>query len=710
MSLKNIQYKPLYIVPRDNYVKEVLINSLRLSTSVDCMFGFFGSAALKILAPGWAEYLVKTTEPVRLVASPNISKADAIAIRDGVSTPSSVLENRLQELLGEAKLSASALIHHTLTCLAYMLSTKRLLFRVAWLRNGGLFHPKVWFFRDGEHTVVAHGSSNFTPAGLGSNFEQICVDTSWCGGRAEETIAKLTDEFQALWNGSGDYFTTMDLPLAIERELICEYLPENPPTADDFQKAWGADAGTIEKLQIENIVPEALTIPAHLDLDHGPFAHQSKALAAWEGARYRGCLAMATGSGKTITALAGATQLQKEVDALLVVICAPYKPLVLQWKNEVRAFGVTPLPTSDSSARRAQKLEFAIRALRTGVSKVEVLVCTNKFLINEHFRRMFDNLPESITSLLIADEVHNLGSPGFLSNPPDRFNYRLGLSATPVRQYDPEGTSALFDYFGPQVFEFSLKEAIVVCLVPYNYYIHRVSLSEEEFEKWEELTKRIIQKGFKADDNDTDSSSLPDNIKRLLIARRRVIESAEGKVDALRGLLQKRTRDTIKHVLVYTTDKNADQLQAVNDMLQKDLNLTIHELTSRQTSSRSKFADLLDRFAAGDYNILTCMRVLDEGVDLPQVSEAFIMASNTTRRQWIQRRGRILRKCASIKKELAHLHDFIVVPPGLGNACSQSILRGELDRALEFAELAENSGAPNGPFDEIKKLTTIMFA
>ena len=678
------------------------------------MFGFFGSAALKTIAPGLAEYLARTPEPMRLVVSPNISEKDMTALREGVTTPSVVLETRLKELIGEAKVSSSALIHHTLHCVAYMLSTKRMLLRIAWLRDGSLFHPKVWFFRDGENTVVAHGSSNFTSAGLGRNHEQISVDASWDGERAEETISTLSDEFDALWNGSRDYVVSLDLPVAIENDLIREYAPDKPPTIEDFRKAWKEDAKTAEQLSLR--LPSSGTaprhefaIPSHLDLDYGPFAHQGKALAAWEGAKRRGFLAMATGSGKTITALAGATRLQGEVDALLVVVSAPYKPLVSQWLEEVAAFGVRPLPIGGSSVERAHRLELAIRGLDTGVSKVEVLVATENFLTSAKFREVFDTLPKSITSLLIADEAHNLGKRSFIENTPDRFDYRLGLSATPQRQYDPEGTEALFKYFGDPVFEFSLQEAIGVCLVPYNYYIHQARMNSDEFEEWQSLTDRLRRKGFKGDVDASESGRMSKETERLLFARRRVIESVENKVDVLRRILASRSRDAIKHVLVYATDKNRDQLIAINYMLQNDLNLTIHELTARQTSMKGKADDLLARLAAGDYNAITCMRVLDEGVDVPQVSEAFILASSTVRRQWIQRRGRVLRKCGAINKKLAHLHDFIVVPPDPRDKGSRAILKGELDRAREFAELAANGGISGGPFDEIEKLMGAMF-
>ena len=714
MGLKDVSYKSLYIVPRDNYVEDVLINSLNHATSLDCMFGFFRSAALRSIAPGLAEYLARDTRPMRLVVSPNISSEDVSALRQGVLTPIDVIEARLKHLLGEAKISTSALVRHTLTCLAYMLANQRLKFRVAWLRDGFLFHPKVWFFKDANDTVVAHGSSNFTDEGLDRNLEQISVDMSWEGERSEEAIKALTEEFDALWVGSRDYAYTLDLPVVIENELIREYEPKQPPTMDDFQKAWEKDAKTIEKLTREIISFQTkptmkLTIPPYLNLNEGPFSHQGKAIAAWETSKRRGFLSMATGSGKTITALAAASRLQHEVDSLLVIISAPYKPLVSQWVEEVNEFGVTALPVEGSLSERAKNLDFAVRKLKLKVSRVEVMVVTEHFLTSDKFRHILDGLPESLSTLLIADEAHNLGKTKFLENTPDRFDYRLGLSATPERQYDSEGTAALFAYFGETVFEFSLREAIGVCLVPYNYYIHQVDLTNDEFNEWKSLTEKLIRKGFKGDADVSDLGSIPEDVEKLLFARRRVIESAENKVEVLHRQLKSRPRDDIKHVLIYATDKNPLQLKSVNKMLQNDLNLTIHQLTSEETVSHSRSTNILELFANGDYNALTCKRVLDEGVDVPQASEAYILASNTVRRQWIQRRGRILRKCDAMNKQIAHLHDFIVVPPNPSEGSSRAILKAELERAREFAELSANGGSLGGPFDEIDKLMANMF-
>ena len=720
MSLRNLPYKSLYIVPRDNFVAQALIPSLRHAEAFDCMFGFFGSAALKSIAPGLATYLAEASRPMRLIASPNISTEDSAALREGVSTPREVLEARLQDLLGEARLSSSAIVQHTLTCLAYMLATKQLQMRLAWLRSGSLFHPKVWVFQDGTDRVVAHGSSNMTTSGLETNHEQIRVEASWDGPKAQETISTLTDEFNALWEGARDYVWSLDLPVAIAHDLVREYAPDCPPTMEDFHTAWAEDSKVIEELQLPlpfngashaspmTDIPH-LTIPADLALNSGPFAHQGRAIAAWEAANHRGIWAMATGSGKTVAALAAATRLQEKTQSLLIVISAPYRPLVAQWVEEVRAFGITPLQTEGTSETRAQRLDVAMHRLLSGESKVEVQVATVNFLTSAPFRRVLDAMPESITALFIADEVHNLGRPSFLANKPERFTYRLGLSATPERQYDPEGTEALYGFFGPLVFEYTLQEAIGVCLVPYQYHIHAVTFSEEEYEEWKSLTARLLRLGVRADVEPDESGDMSDKELRLLIARRRLVESAANKVDVLRRLLQKRSRDDIRHTLVYATDKNRTQLETVNHMLQHELNLIIHEFTAQETAHRTRAAALLDRFAVGDFHILTCMRVLDEGVNIPQVSEVFLLASNTVRRQWIQRRGRVLRKCEAIQKRLAHLHDFVVVPSDLREPEAKAILAGELERAREFATLANNVGAPGGPDDTIETLMKAMF-
>lgn len=712
MSLRYLHFNSLYIVPKDNFVEEALIPALRCAQSLDCMFGFFNSQALSTIAPGLAHYLESDNAPMRLIASPYISERDALAMRDGMSTPAEMLEGQLSHLLGEARLSASALVKHTLMCLSYMLAHNLLHIRLAWMPEGGMFHPKVWILGDGRHTVTFHGSGNMTNPGLAGNHENIRVDASWWEGeRAGETIAKFSNEFEDVWIGTTEHVHSLDLSQAMKHNLIKEYAPERPPTLRDFQDAWEADGGKVIDLnnREEWTSKPKLSVPSHFNVHSGAFAHQGKAVEAWEQAGRRGILSMATGSGKTVAALVAATRLHQEVDRLLVVIAAPFKPLVQQWIDEVREFGIRPPPMKLTKAKKIQELRFAVDRLRLAVSSVEVQVVTNDFLVSDDFRNVFDEVSGSVKTLLIGDEVHNLGRKKFLMHPPERFDYRLGLSATPERQYDPEGTEALFSFFGSPVYEFSLGAAIGVCLVPYAYHVHSVDLTEEEFEKWERLTDGLHSLGIDDDRDPGDSGELSEKIIKLLVSRRRIIESAENKIDALRGILEERPRESIKHTLVFVTDKNRAQLNAVNQMLLRDLNLTIHEFTAKQTSKRTEAARIMEGFEAGDYRILTCMRVLDEGVDVPQIGEAFLMASNTVRRQWTQRRGRVLRLCDAINKEMAHIHDFIVVPPDMTAPGAKRILKSELERACEFASLARNTGASDGPDKRIDNLMRMTF-
>ena len=355
------------------------------------------------------------------------------------------------------------------------------------MADGGIFHPKVWIFHDARDFLVAHGSSNVTSAGLLFNFEAVSVERSWTGEEAMTRTVRFRDLFERLWLGHDPDTLTLDVSTAIN---LASRVPSAPPTIEDFWRSWHADAARglapplpsgrqIDKPTSEGMSSEALRIPDGLAWESGPFAHQGRAVRAWEEAAGRGLLAMATGSGKTVTSLICAARLQDSSERpLLVVIAAPYRPLVEQWREEARLFGVSPLGLEHlSNAKRNSAMSEAIRRLDRHVSGVEIAVVTHDYLLSDGFLEVLNSIPTAVTTLLIADEVHNLGRPRFVARPPDRFQFRIGLSATPVLQYNEAGTQAIADFFGKTVFEFSLAEAIGVCLVPYNYFLHPVPLA-----------------------------------------------------------------------------------------------------------------------------------------------------------------------------------------------------------------------------------------
>jgi superfamily II DNA or RNA helicase len=704
---------PLYTVPGDDLVGDVLIPAMSASSSVRCMAGFFSSSAFRHVAPGIAAFVNETTGDFRLLISPALDEGDREALRAAVDRRAEVLSVAVRTILERGRLSESMLERHTLECLSYLLAAERLLIRFVLMADGGMFHPKVWIFHDGADLLVAHGSSNVTAAGLLFNFETVSVERSWMSDEALQRSVRLTELFDRLWEGADPDTLTIDLPEGLQ---LADRVPSLPPTIEDFWLAWHTDAarGLAPPLPPGRAVAapapqlatrERLRIPERLAWETGPFAHQGRAVHAWEAAQGHGLLSMATGSGKTVAALICATRLQESAARLLIIIAAPYRPLVEQWRGEVADFGVQPLPLSElSSGARDTAIREAIRRLDRGVSDVEVGVVTHDYLVSDGLYETLDSLPSTVESLLIADEVHNLGRPRFVARPPEQFSYRLGLSATPVLQYNEAGTHAIRGFFGDTIFEFGLADAIGVCLVPYNYYLHPVELARDELAAWDELTAKLIRAGFMGHDEGLDEVVSPE-VLALLVKRRGVLEAAAAKVGMLREILAAQGVDNIRHTLVYCSDKRPEQLLAVNREL-LELGLFVRQLTADESSDRRRTAQILDDFGRGDYQVITCKRVLDEGVDIPQVRQAFLLASSTVRRQWVQRRGRILRRCDEIGKQLAHLHDFIVVPSNRQNSSGRAILRQELDRARAFAELAANAGSPDGPFATMSNIST----
>jgi superfamily II DNA or RNA helicase len=662
------------------------------------------------MAPGLAHYVARPGKTIKLIASPYVDADDHLAIDRGVKTPADVLERRLLELCGAAEVTKSALIAHTLDCLAYLIAAKRLIMKVSFV-PGGMFHSKVWIFEQAADVVVLHGSSNLTSPGLLHNVEQVSVSRSWRGEDQLATVREFVDEFEALWHRQRSYAHVIDLPEAVERDLLQRRVNSTPPTPDQFWDAWREDqrqgiiVDTPTSPAIAAATKRSFVIPSHLNYFAGPFAHQGRAVAAWEEGGRRGVLEMATGSGKTLTALIAAQRLFQEDGRLLLVIAAPYLPLIEQWRQEAQLFGLTAIVPNDTSTRRRRlaAVEGAVRRVSNAVSPAEAVVVTHDMLCDKDFQAVIERC--RATTMLIGDEAHNLGRDAFTNHPPSSFEARLGLSATPIRQYDLEGTQAIFDYFGPVVFRFTLEDAIGVCLVPYEYFAHPVVLDEHEAREYAELTQKLRRAGWVGKASGTE---VDDHIQRLLVRRRRVLEQATGKLGVLEELISTAGPRRIHRSLVYASAKGRGQLQSINHMLSR-LGVHFHQLTAMETARPQLASEILDAFANGKLQALTAMKVLDEGVNIPEVETAYIVASTTVEREWVQRRGRVLRTCAATGKASATIHDFLVLPPAGADDDTRGLLRGEVARIKEFARLASNAGAVDGAYSVVQDVMNEFF-
>ena len=695
---------PLYVLPKDSITEEVLIPALQVSKTLDIMMGYFSSGSFAEISPGLATFLRNSNAPMRMIVSPFFTSDDfEILTKNQEELSRFAARILIDDIPDEDKL-----IRHTLECLAWLITQNRLIIQLAVMR-GALFHPKVWLFQDDVNRAALHGSTNFTKGGLSKNKEQLTLSRDWKGDESVYHIKRLRQEFDGLWSGGDEDCYVLRLPDAVERRIVQQYKTETMPDENSISYLWQEAHGLPKPVVDEDARSKVeLKLPDYLIYETGDFAHQGQAVDAWETSGRRGILEMATGSGKTITSMICATRLQNDIGKLFVIVSAPYRPLIEQWCGEIREFGIQPinLTTAGGPDKRDREIKQAERRLRMDNSRAEVLVVSNDTLCTEGFIESVSKVKGS--KLLIADECHNLGAASFSDNPPEIFDFRLGLSATPIRQYDEEGTDALIAYFGDICFSFTLEQAIGKCLTEYDYHVHFVELTDDEMNEWQDLTDQISSQAWKLQLAKQDPY-----LDNLLRKRRLVLETAQRKLGILENLLDDEEIRILKYTLIYATDKKPEQLEQANRILQNK-GVLFHQLTHEETRSREETQKILSTFQDGVLQILTAKRVLDEGVNIPQIKTAFILASTTVRRQWVQRRGRLLRTCRAIGKTHAVIHDFVVLPPGTSSGTINSLdsdtrklVRSELERVWEFARLSRNGPLKGGPYEAVRHLQSL---
>lgn len=434
-----------------------------------------------------------------------------------------------------------------------------------------------------------------------------------------------------------------------------------------------------------------------------PREYQTEAVEAWMQDQGQGVLHMATGTGKTVTSLlAGVRLAELQQGRLVLIVAAPYQHLVDQWITELNEFGVTPIRAYQSRDSWTDTAVSQFTEFSSGARDVVAVVTTHATFGSKYFQEIIQRVDGSRT-LLIADEVHHLGAPHLRQHLPDTIRARLGLSATPHRWYDEEGTSAIMDYFSNEVvYEFGLEEAIDNGHLSEYYYVpHIVHLTDDESEDYIALSRAIGKRmgSVSGDIGDIDLQE-DEQLQQLLFKRGRLIGTAENKLAKLWSLV--RRSGDIHHMLVYCSDGQIHtegeatkrQLDAVTEMLGKELSLKTHKFTYEEDQETRE--QLLEDFESGILDALVAIRCLDEGVDVPATETAFVLASSSNPRQFVQRRGRILRPYPS--KEHAIIHDFIVAPPSdirLGGSNSifnleRRLVQKELQRASTFADCAKH--------------------
>ena len=677
MGLKEQVYLTSYNKAEHDIAEMFYLPCMRNSNHYDRISGYFGSTIYIIAWDALREF-IENNGKMRLICSPYVSDEDASALANGYSAKNNELlaeslAKEVQALFDDPFLTAPAKL------LAYMISKGIIDVKIA-VPTGSespnakrLFHDKVGIFTDSDGSKVGfRGSMNETYKGLSSdgNMESIDVFPNWLDSRDAERVDDASAFFEKLWSESIPGIVVYQFPNA-SKEIL--------RTKSEGVK-WHE---LLDEIHVEESKAKKWKPSNHIG-SKTPRPHQVNALETWVKNNRRGILEHATGSGKTFTAMCAIHDAFKRNEVVLVLV--PSRDLLKQWDRELRDTlledKIYYLLCGDNN-NEWKKPGTLSSWTSDGGSTHRIILATMDTACSEDFVK---NVSQGKHLFVVVDEVHRLGSPRRRNALNIDAGARLGLSATPRRYGDPEGTAVLFDYFGglvppPYTLDDAIKSGV---LTKYFYNPLTITLTQKEQEEWNDVTKQISQLMARMKSNGNADISITSNtrLKQLLINRARIVKNASGKVPLAINLL---LREYVggQSWIIYCD--NITQLKKVlNGAI--DAGFDAFEYYADMEGDRDETL----RYFAKNGGVLVSIKCLDEGVDIPSTTHALILASSQNPREFIQRRGRILRN--SPGKLFAHLYDAITVPVVETEETpkSMSIIIGELSRAIEFGLCAEN--------------------
>jgi superfamily II DNA or RNA helicase len=642
--------------------------------------GFFSSGALQSYASAM-EHLIAGGVKIEIICSPVVQDAELIKVLENNQTQEQ-RETTIQELADGIVLKAIEFAHdgsgrsYKGALLAYMIASGIMEIKFAipyniaemkkWNSESiteNLYHVKTGYFKLTDGSIVAFdGSFNESDSGHQHHIEQTQVWRSW----RQEDVERMNDVVSDIdedWNGQNKYIKIYEI-------------------GSDALEIIRRSAASVNKLDKKTI-----TNPENGGGQSNLRDYQKEALIAWSKNRHQGILALATGTGKTKTSIVATKEFRKKFKSGLVVVTAPYVPLAKQWIKELNVQGIPTISVFDNKdgwLSRVQNL-MELHKIGDGKRDLPILVCVNKTFRSDGFQSILRRL-EGIgeNRMIVVDECHHFNRSEQIDKLPLNFMCRMGLSATP---YEPGEPELLKRYFESIVYNYSIKQAISDGhLCPYEYHPILIEFTTEEAEKYIQTIKSMQttteRGGGHIDDEGTESPSM-NEIDRLL-------ETVAGKLNSLKELL---TTTGVVPLTLFYCGEGFVEIEQVKTRQIDTLTRILYQLgwkVGKITSSESSLdrENTLSNFRNKAIDAIASMRVLDEGIDVPDCSQAFILASQRLVRQGVQRRGRILRKSES--KEYAKLFDFIIIGPKLSDKELDKLYSRELQRARMFSEDALN--------------------
>lgn len=701
MSFQDVNICSEYRSLLDNVVLNFYTPLLSQAVTYERAVGFFSSSALIALTQGLCG-LIDNGGVIKLIASPRLLPEDISAIEDGFDRRTQIIE---QTLLRELHAPKGRFEEARLNLLSNLIAAGRLEIKIAFLEKDshvGMFHEKMGLMYDAEGNIVAFtGSMNESANAFSHNYESIDVFTSW--SQEEKRVLAKQAAFNAMWNDYEPSIKVISFP-AIEKAIIERYRRNDVIDTGCLQKPTEIE---VHDTAIDSDCTRPYPrVPSWVSIRE----YQKQAILQWKDNGFIGIFDMATGTGKTYTALAAISELYAFVNnKLAVIIVCPYQHLVEQWREDIENFGMKPIVCYSASPQRdwRERLKTAVRCFNFDVNNHFCIISTNAMFSSQYVQKHVSALKGN--TLLVVDEAHNFGADNLSKTLLPNMKYRLALSATIDRHGDEDGTQKLYSYFGQKCIEYTLKEAIENrMLTPYYYHPIVVSLNDEELTSYLEFTAQIVN-AIHRSKKKNGKLVLSEYVKMLLIKRAWLVAGAAEKITALSSAITPYIDDS--HILVYcgaTTMHGVDrkdgtplteemrQIDMVADLLGNKMRMRVSKFTSEEnTEERER---LKEEFADGNHQqALIAIRCLDEGVNIPSIRTAFILASSTNPKEYIQRRGRVLRTFSG--KDFATIYDFITLPlplecvnkyPEDTIASVKSLVVREIVRMKDFAAISEN--------------------
>lgn len=706
-NLEEYPWNTRYSSATNNLIEDFFVPALSRSKFYYRIAAYFSSTSIAAAARGISAF-VEHGEKMQLIIGNQLSEDDAEAINKGNAKIEDILNKKWILCKEEFE---NDVIKKRFEFLAWLIANEKLDIKIGVNKDKrgnflhseeSLFHEKVLIFEDfDENRIQVDGSINETWKAWKENRESFCVHRSWEEGQKEYVESSLS-YFKKIWDNEDKVTEVMDFPTALKRDLI-SIRPKNIPNTDD-------ELDFIEYPTKNSYSNEITDFCSHEDKSEYNNSctfkslrnYQNEAIRFWLEHNFCGILEMATGTGKTFTAL-NAIKTQN-LNSKILIVAVPQRELANQWVEECEnIFCDTPhrilLCYSNTGWKdNIDRIIYQSQKEEKLCILVVVFATMRTNLFREKMKKQIDNM------YLVIDEVHEMGSKQNqkLFSEFAECKIRLGLSATPERAWDEKGNMAIRNYFGDRpVFVWDMGKAINPpdgynrCLCEYKYHLHECSLDEYELNEYEELSDEINRQvaietdGGKISINEIDMSY---KLKILLNKRASLIKSCSDKYRSLREILEIEAKSLHKCLVYCENKKHMNEVTKIIEKMGLDCRQFYGDLP------QDKKEKVLDSFKDGDLQFIVAIKCLDQGIDIPVCDSAIILASSRNPREYIQRRGRILR--LHEEKEFAIIHDFLVLPYPVDELLSgkrklydyeRNIIKNQIERMNIFMDNANNS-------------------